>query len=216
VPDIVDEIEQEMRAERTRRFVLRYGAVAAAAVLLVAGAAGGWYAWRSYELRGSARVADLFGEASRIADGPAAGRAAAIPEFERVAREGGAGTRTLARLREAALKADTGDLPGASALWDRIAADSEADPVLRDFANLQWALHHVDTAEPAAVAARLKPLTDPTGAWHGLAEEAQAALDMRQGNKDAARDMLKRLTQDTTAPDGVRGRANGLLARLGS
>ncbi len=39
--------------------------------------------------------------------------------------------------------------------------------------------------------------------------------DLRQGNTDAARDTLKRLAQDVTAPDGVRGRANGLLARLG-
>ena len=46
-----------------------------------------------------------------------------------------------------------------------------------------------------------------------MAEEAQALLDLRQGHNDAARDTLKRLAQDVTAPDGVRGRANGLLRR---
>ena len=65
------------------------------------------------------------------------------------------------------------------------------------------------------LASRLKPLTVPDNPWRALAEEAQALLDLRQGHTDAARQALKRLGQDVTAPDGVRGRANGLLARLG-
>jgi hypothetical protein len=80
---------------------------------------------------------------------------------------------------------------------------------------LQSALHQIDKGDPAAVAAQLQPLAAPDNPWHALAEEAQALLDLRQGRTDAARDTLKRLTQDITAPDGVRARANGLLARLG-
>ena len=48
-----------------------------------------------------------------------------------------------------------------------------------------------------------------------LAAETQALLAIRQSKPDAARNILKRLSQDVTAPDGVRGRANGLLAQLG-
>ena len=55
----------------------------------------------------------------------------------------------------------------------------------------------------------------PTNPWHALAQEAEALLDLRQGQTDAARQALRQLAQDTTAPPGVRGRANGLLARLG-
>ncbi len=216
MPDIFDEVEEDLRAERARRFVRRYGIAAVAAVLVVAGAAGGFTLWRGYEQRSSAAVADHFADAMRIADGPNAGRAAALPQFAEVARDGGAGYRTLARLRAAAVDADTGDLAGASTLWDQVSADSEADPILRDFATLQWALHHVDAGDPATVASRLKPLAAPTSTWRALAQEAQAVLDLRQGNKDAARTTLKLLTQDVTAPDGVRGRANGLLARLGT
>jgi len=63
--------------------------------------------------------------------------------------------------------------------------------------------------------ARLAPLALPTNAWHALAQEAAALLDLRQGQTDQAKAALKTLAQDTTAPSGVRGRANGLLARLG-
>jgi len=150
------------------------------------------------------------------ADGKAgAGRQEALAQFDMVQEKGRSGYRTLARLRAAAVKGDAGDLAGASALWDEVAADTSADQLLRDVANLQWALHHVDSGDVAEVEARLKPLAAPDNPWHALAEEAQAMIDLRQGHNDAARDTLKRLAQDVTAPDGVRGRANGLLARLG-
>ncbi|MCW3477026.1 tetratricopeptide repeat protein [Limobrevibacterium gyesilva] len=214
--DIFDEVSEDLRAERTRKLLRRYaGPLIAAGVLVVAGA-GGWQAWKYYEAREAAHVGQSFLAAMRIADGPAgADRQAALAGFAQVAREGSPGYRTLARLRAAAVKADAGDRDGALALWDQVAGDNSADKLLRDLARLQWALHQIDAGDPAAVEQHLAPLTTPGNPWHALAEEAQALLALRQGNNDAARDTLKRLAQDVTAPDGVRGRANGLLARLG-
>jgi hypothetical protein len=48
-----------------------------------------------------------------------------------------------------------------------------------------------------------------------LAEEGQAMLALRQGQTDTARTTLKKLSADPSAPDGVRGRAGGLLQQLG-
>ena len=101
------------------------------------------------------------------------------------------------------------------ALWDQVAGDTAAYPLLRDLANLHWAESGIDAGDPAAVAARLKPLVQPDNAWHALAQEAQALLDLRQGNTSAARTALQALARDVATPDGVRGRANGLLTRLG-
>ena len=215
MPDIFDEVDEDLRAERARRFLVRWGgAIAGAAVLIVLGV-GGWQAWRYYDARASAGASDQYAAASRLADSPAPDRAAAIAAFERVTAEGGAGYRTLARLREAALKADGGDAAGAAALWSAVAGDSGADPVLRGLASLQWAMHDLDHGDPQQIAGRLAPLAAPDNPWHALAEEAQAMLAIRQGKPDAARDTLKQLAADASAPDGVRGRANGLLARLG-
>jgi hypothetical protein len=38
---------------------------------------------------------------------------------------------------------------------------------------------------------------------------------MRTGKTGPAKEIFRRLAQDATAPEGVRGRANGLLNRLG-
>ena len=216
VPDIFDEVDEDLRADRAAKLFKDYGGVLLAIAVLAVVGAGGWQAWQWYEGKQRAAMAEAFLAAMTVADTQkGAARLDAVPQFAAIAQTAGSGYRTLARLRAAALKADAGDLPGASALWDAVAADNGADPVMRDLANLQWALHQADQGDPAAVAARLQPLTSPDNPWHSLAEEAQAMLSLRQGKPDAARDTLKQLAQDTAAPEGVRRRASGILARLG-
>jgi hypothetical protein len=216
VSDIFNEIDEDLRADRARRLFQRYGGVIVALAVVAVAAVGGYEAWKWYQARESARVAAVYVAAQAVADGPAgAGRQEALAGFAQVAGDTAVGYRTLARLRAAALKADASDRAGALALWDVVAGDTGADPLLRDLANLQWALHQIDAGDPAAVSARLAPLARADNAWHALADEGLALLAMRQGQTDVARDILKRLSQDVTTPDGVRGRANGLLARLG-
>ena len=112
-----------------------------------------------------------------------------IATFSKLATACPEGYATLARLREAALKADAGDLQGATALWDQVAGDSSADPLLRDLASLLWAQHQIDTGDPSLLQARLKALAAPDNPWHALAEEQLALLDLRQGKTDQARDV---------------------------
>lgn len=215
MPDIFDEVDEDLRAERTRQFFLRWGgALVAAAVLVVAGI-GGWELWKRHQTELDARMSDQYIAAMRGADEPPHDAKASAAKFASVAAVAPSGYRTLARLREAAMQADAGDLDGASATWDQVASDGGADRNLRDLASLQWSLHHLDRGDPAQVASRLAPLAVPDNPYHALAQEAQAILALRQGNAPAARDTLKQLAQDATAPDGVRGRANGLLVRLG-
>jgi hypothetical protein len=218
--DIFDEVEEELRAERAQALLKKYGGVIVAAALLIVGAAAGWQGWRWYQARQDQAAAAAYLTAMTLAEPTAAGsnaanRPAAIGEFDRLAATAPEGYRTLARLRAAALKADAGDLQGAAALWDQVAADGSADPLLRDLASLLWAQHLIDSADPSLLEARLKALTAPDNPWHALADEQLALLDMRLGKTDQAKTALRSLAQDTTAPSGVRGRASGLLSRLG-
>jgi len=220
VVDIFDEVDEELRAERAQQFLKRYGGVIIAAAVLVVGAVAGWQGWQWYQARQDQAAAVEYLTAMNLAEPTAAGsseasRAVAIAAFGKIGTSGPEGYATLARLREAALKADAGDLPGAIALWDRVAADRSADPLLRELANLMWAEHQIDKADPALLENRLKALVTPDGAWRVLAEEQLALLDLRQGKTDQARTTLRRLAQDITAPNGVRGRATALLTRLG-
>jgi hypothetical protein len=218
VVDIFDEVDEELREERMQEFLKKYGGLLFAAALLIIGAVAGWKAWGWYEQRRDMEAAALYLAASaRTQAAGVAGpnRAAAIAAFQAVAATAPNGYRDLARLREAALRADSGDLRGASALWDQVAADSSVDPLLRDLANLTWCLYYVDEGDPGLLESRLKPLATPGSAWRSLALEQLAMVELRQGHTDAARTQLKKLAEDTTAPRGVRGRAGAILARVG-
>ncbi len=218
MPDIFDEVEEELRAERTRQFLTRYaGAVVAAAVLVIALVAG-WQGWRWYQARQDQGAADLYIQSMlQVAEtGPKADatRAAAFSGFGKLAQSGPAGYRTVARLRAAALEAAAGHQPQALGLWNEVAADSGADPLLRDLANLLWAQHQIDTGDPALLETRLQPLAEPVNPWHAMAQEELAWLALRQGKTAQAKDMLTALTRDANTPDGVRERATAILTQL--
>ena len=216
--DIFDEVEEELRAERTQKFLNKYGGLLLAACLMVIGAATGWKGWEWYQTRQDNEAATRYlAAAARTEGGGVAGpnRAEAIAAFEALAGTAPDGYRVLSRLRAAALRAEAGDIAGASALWDQIAADKAVDPLLRDLASLTWCLYHADQGDAALVEARLRPLTAPGNTWRAMAAEQLALLDLRLGRAGPARERLKKLAEDTTAPSGVRGRASALLERMG-
>lgn len=227
--DIFDEIDEELRADKTKAVLRRYGGLIAAGVFAVVLGVGAWQGWHWWQQRQDQGAATRFFAAMQIADtlAPTPGlapaetaataekRGRAIADFAAIAADASPGYRALARLREAGLKADAGDLSGAVAVWDQLAGDASADPLLRDLATLTSATRQIDTADPAALADRLKPMVAEGNPWRALAEEQLALLDIRQGKPDVAKTVLARLARDLAAPAGVRNRSGVLLLRLG-
>jgi hypothetical protein len=215
--DIFDEISDDLRAEQAARLLRRYGVVVLLAAIVVLLAVGGQQFWQTYQARQNANAAarflaitgriDIGGltNAQRVTDAQALGDfAAGAP----------AGYRTLAKLRAAGLYADAGQTGRAQSLWNAVSADSGADLLLRQEADLLWAQHALGTAPDAAVAARLQSLTATENFWHGLARETQALLYLHEGKTDQAKALFSQIASDPSAPEGVRNRADGLLAQL--
>lgn len=226
VVDIFDEIDEDLRAEKAQAIFKRYGGLMAGAALALVVGVAGWQGWQWWQQRHDQAASSSFLAAMHIADeippsapgNPAVSeqRARAMAAFAAVAVNSPNGHRSLALLREAGLKADSGDLSGAVSLWDQVAADAGVDPLLRDVANLTSVTRQVDTGDAARLAARIKPMTAADNPWHAMAQEQSALLDIRQGHMDEAKQTLGRLAQDPASPIGVRSRAGALLARLAS
>lgn len=214
--DLVDEVEREIRAERTKRLAIRYGSIAGVLLLLGLAGFGGWQGWRWWENRAAEQVATRFLATAQQMEAEGADLAAATRAFEAIAADSPAGYRALALLRAAALQAERGEVEAALASYQRIAEDRAVDGLYRDLARLMWGLHALDHAEPDAVIARIEPLAAPGAPWQASAREVLALAQMRAGRTAEARAHLRALAAEPTTPQALRERAGRLLQGLGS
>ena len=220
VPDIFDELNEDLRAERARALAKRYGLLGVLALLLVLAGVGGWEGWKWHERQLAEAAAvpfmDAMRDAAAVPPGNSPARLPVADAFGKIAASAPAGYRTLAQLREASLRWDAGDTAAALALWDAVSRDGAGDPQLRDLGALLWAQHSVTNGDPAAIAARTAKLEVTGNPWRALAQEVDALVALRQDDKETATRLLRAVMTDPMAADGLRGRASGLLTLLGA
>lgn len=209
--DIFQEVEEDLRRDNLAKLWRRYGAwiIGLAAAIVVATAA--FVGWRKYEesqqhalARQYAQATDLLGRSDREG---------ALQAFASIGDDGG-GYAVLALLQEAQLLAESGDHSAAVALYERMAEDGGLDRPYRDLAVILLALHSLDRGDPAALTARLEPLTAAGNPWRYSALELTGLLAKRAGETTRAREIFAGLADDLQAPLGVRERATQLLASL--
>ena len=219
VPDIFDEVSEDLRAERAQRLLQRYGFLLVIAAVLIVAGAGGWQAWRWRQAQTRAAVATSF--LTACANRPPARRrrrhrrrrCRPLRRWARTARAATAPSRGCAT---PALKVSAGrPARAALALWNQVSADDGADPQLRHLADLLWVQHQIDAGDPAAVEGRLAPLIAPGNPWRPLALESQAWLNLRTGDTKGAAACCASSRRRRPRRKGCAARANGLLQRLG-
>lgn len=210
--DIFREVDEEVRKDQLQSLWKRYGVyvIAAAVAIVVATAAN--VGWREYRESQRLKESDRFLSAAGLLQ---QGRTeAAITGFADLAETAGTGYAVLARLQEAAARAGAGDLEAAAIALDRLASDGDADRLYRDLAQLLYVMMRLDSGAPADLERRLAPLAAEGSAWRYSAQELQALLWRRQGERGRAREAFQALSTDEQAPQGVRRRAELMLAAM--
>jgi hypothetical protein len=216
VVDIFDEVDEDLRAERMARFARRYAVgFVILAVLIVIGVAA-WQVWLWHRNQEDAKAATAFiAVLDKAAQrGSAVDRQALAHDFGAVAQTSPGGYAALARLNQASLLADAGQLSQAETIWNGLMNDGSLSPVLRQVATLGWAAHEIDTAEPSLIQARLETLAAEGNPWRPVALQYLALLDLRTGHRDEAAKTLQDVANDPSTPDDMRRMANGLAQAL--
>ena len=210
--DIFREVDEEIRHERYAELWKRYGlwiiGVALALVLAVAGYQG-WEAYQRSQARdASQRYADALAKIETQSP------AAAIQALESVAGSAPEGYALLARLRTAALQAETGEIRAAVATWDAIADNAETPAPFRTLATLFSVMNRMVNGDAAALSRELKPIAEGDGAFRATAVELQAVLAMKQNQTARAIELYKRIADGAQVPAQQRQRATQMLAQL--
>ncbi|MGQ9370787.1 tetratricopeptide repeat protein [Azospirillum sp. ST 5-10] len=194
------------------RLFKRYGGLAIAAAVVLIGGTAGYNIWSSWQR--SERVEDTAALVAAV-DAASAGPQAGIDALNAFVGRSDADMATLARLNEAALLARKGDAAAAVGIYDGIAADTGVAAVYRDLATLLSVMRQLDGGDPAALVARLQPLSADTSPWRFSAREMEAVLAARAGDRERAHTLFQQLADDASAPSGVRSRAGDLAALYG-
>ena len=211
--DIFREVDEDVRRERLQKLWERHSNLIVAAALLVVLAVGGWRGYEYWENQKAAESGSAFEAAVTLAE--AGKQAEARAEFGKVAKEGSAGYRTLARFRDTA---ELGKLNPAAAVkeYDALAADGSIGRTLQDLAVVRGAMIDVDTAPLADLAAKLEPLTVAGRPFRHSAREILALAAWRANDQAAAKRWFDLIATDAETPAGMRQRIDVLMALSGT
>ncbi len=211
--DIFREVDEEVRRDKANELWKKHGAkFVAAAVLFVAGVAG-WQFWQAQQFKERAAAGGAFELAIAEANGDKPEAQASLTALS----AGKSGTYpALARFRLASelartAKDDAGRANAVSA-FDAMAADSTLPTEWRELAKLRAGLLLVDTAPLAEVEKRLQPLITATGIFRHSAREGVALAAWKAKESTKALDALQAIILDAETPQGLRQRAELLLA----
>jgi hypothetical protein len=207
VADIFQEVDEEVRRERLKKLWQLYGTYAVAGCLLVIAAVGAWRGYEWWQTKRAAEAGAAFEQAVTLAETGKHEEAEAA--FAKLATDGTAGYRVLARLREAAQLERT-DRKAAVKAYDELAADSSAGQVIRDLASVRAGFLLIDGSSYGDMRARLEPLTGPDRAFRHSARELLAVSAWKGGDIAAARQWTDMIATDPQTPVGTRSRAEVL------
>ena len=205
--DIFQEVDEEVRREQLKKLWQQYGNYLVALCVLVVVGVGAWRGYQWWEAKQAAQSGAAFEQAVTLAE--AGKHQAAEAAFAKLATDGTAGYRVLARLREAAELAGT-DSKGAVAAYDEIAADGSAGQVIRDLAAVRAGFLLADTASYSEIRNRLEPLTAADRPFRYSAREILALSAWKSGDMTAARQWTDMIMTDPQTPAGARSRAEVL------
>jgi hypothetical protein len=215
IDSLIEEVDEDIRRDKALALAKRYGPYAIALALGIIIAVAGVIGWRHYKTSKEMERAATYAAAL---DAIGRGDAAQSEQFlgEMVSAAPASGYGVLSRLQEASLKAKSGDAAGAAAVYDQLSTDTRVDPLFRDLGTVLYGLSALDSADPAALSARLKPLADGKGPWRFTATEVSAYLALRGGDKTSAKDLFSRIANDPQAPAEARARAAAMASSLAS
>ena len=210
--DFFNEVDEEVRREKLKQLWDRYQLFIVGGAILLVVLIGGWRLYQWYEARQAAEAGAAFNAAMTLAaDGK---RAEAEAAFAKVAEQGTAGYRDLARLQAAAELAQA-DPKAAIERFDALTADARMPQTLRDLAAVRAGLILVDTAPYDEMRRRLEPLVGNDRAFRNTARELLALSALRAGNQAAARQWADMIAVDPAAPAQLRQRVQMLMALAG-
>lgn len=206
------EVDEELRREQLGSFWRSYGLPIAIAIVVGLLALGGWLFWQHQQTKQAGAASEQLSQA--MADVGQGKPAAAKPALDALAQGDSPAYRAAARLTEAAVALEKGDVKAAVAGYQAVIDDKAAAQPLRDLALVRQTAAQFDTLQPAEVVARLKPLAVAGNPWFGSAGEMTALAYAKMNKPELAQPIFEAIGKDEAVPESIRDRAARFATRV--
>ncbi|GGK22774.1 tetratricopeptide repeat protein [Salinarimonas ramus] len=196
------EVDEEYRRAQMAALWKRFGSLIVSVLVVVIVGVAGYTWWEARETQRAEAASLALYEASSLSADGRTDEARAV--LDGLVEEAPGATAILARLRLAALSAQTDTAAGVAA-YEAIAADTSAPAVLRDLARLRAALLQIDSAPDTALPV-LQSLAAGEGAFRHTAREQLGLAALDRGDYDAAGEWFDQIAVDPQTPGALRQR----------
>ena len=206
--DIIDEINEEIKQERMKALFAKYGKVVlgfAAAVVSIVVAIQGYGIYQGsvrakaatayFNALGESEIGNALADASSDLSG---------------------GYQMLAKFVTAAELVSQSNQSEAYDIYAALAGEASLSEVYRHFAAMQAVINAPEDIATDELAALVGPIADKPGPTQGLALELMADLALRDGDINAAKENLTKISELQDIPNGLRQRAATLALVLES
>lgn len=211
--DFVEEVEEQLRAERYTALAQRVLPwFAAALTALVVGWLGVWgyHLWQDKNIATASVAYEKALTALTTGD-----QTGAYNAFDAVAKSGPAGYRALALMQQGDIRAMADKGADAAVLYDA-AAKVAPNPIFADLARLRAALALMDTAPYPLIKTRLEALIGDKKPYTLQAREALGMAKLQAGKAQEARGDLNALTLTLGVSPEMRARVQSAIAVIDS
>lgn len=207
------EVDEELRRERAQQAWRRFRWAIVGGIVLFLAAIAGFIWWQQHRERQAEALGEsLVGALEQLQKGAFS---QAAPQLGAVEASGIEGYRTAGQFARADAMIETGNMAGAIAILQRIAADESLAEPYRNAALVRQTALEFDRLQPEAVIRRLRPFVARGHPWFGTAGEMTAHAHLRQQRPDLAGHVFAALARDDSVPDSIRSRAVQMAGALG-
>ncbi len=211
--DFVEEVEDQLRAER---YASLFGKIwpwfALAVIATVVGCAGMWgyQTWRDRDIGAASLTYDKALTALNGGD-----QTGAYNDLAPIAKDGPPGYKSLALMTQAGIRLAAGKTDEAAGLYDQ-AAKAAPNEIFGDLARLRAAQALMDSAPYPQLLTRLTPLIGVKKPFDLEAREALAMAKLQVGKTQEARGDLNAISLTLGVSPAMRTRAQGVIALIDS
>ena len=203
---LIREVDEEVRQDEYKKLWDRYGTLITGAIVLAVGAVGAYEGYKYYQKSQSEAASIVYMEAAKKAqDGKFDDALAALAAVKH------SGFGQLAKLREAAVLGEKGDIAKAVATYDALAADTAAEPALADLARIRAGYLLVDKSTPDQLLTRLGKFDRDDNTWRFAAREIFGLSAFRIKDFVMADRYMNAVYADAGAPAALKQRAQVMI-----